>query len=694
MLKLGELVAILGAEVDQLKEDMGKAKKVWDDHGEQVKTAALAIGAAGAAAIGAGLLASLDVSAAMSKFTAQLGDTEYAKELGEVAGRMYNQGLGQSLEESMAAVRSVMSSGLLDEDAANEEIQSVSTKAMALADVFEIDVTAAARTAGQMVKSGMAKDAAEAFDLLVRGFRQTGDLAGDLTDTFDEYSTEFRALGLSGAQSMGLLSQGAKGSARDLDTVADALKEYAIRSKDGSKTTIDGFKSLGLNAKQMTADMAAGGDRAAGGLDKVLDKLRGVKDPAEQSRIAVELFGTKAEDLQKALYDLDPSKAEAALGDVKGAADKMTEAVGEDPKAKLEGFKREIQGALVDKMGEAVPHIESAVNWLRQHKDTIEPLMPIVYGLAGALTALAVANAIYSAGQWLANLALLAFPATWIILGIMSIVAGIWLLWTKCDGFRNGIKAIWNFLKEAFLGWWHAFSGMWTAIGDALVTGVKKWWDLFTGFWGGVKDGIVEAAKWVKDKVGSIIDFFHDLPGNLKKAGSAAFEWMSDKAEEAKGWVVEKFDGMVKFVRELPGKIRDAAGDLFGGVKDSFKSAVNWIIGKWNDMEFGIGGKEILGVSIPGGKLETHNIPMLYQGGTLMDGGWAMVGDRGPELIRAPGATVRPLDSRSPAPGGGSMSVSGEIVVRGTGLLAGVRETVRATGTSLDAVLVGGAGAL
>jgi hypothetical protein len=52
----------------------------------------------------------------------------------------------------------------------------------------------------------------------------------------------------------------------------------------------------------------------------VLDRLRAIKDPVKQSQAAVQLFGTQAEDLGKALYALDPSKAAAGMNKVAGAA--------------------------------------------------------------------------------------------------------------------------------------------------------------------------------------------------------------------------------------------------------------------------------------------------------------------------------------------------------------------------------------
>src|SRR3546814_1665275 len=57
-------------------------------------------------------------------------------------------------------------------------------------------------------------------------------------------------------------------------------------------------------------------------LDLTLDSLRRMKDPTEREAAAVALFGTQAEDLGAALFELDPSSATKKLGDVGGAAKK------------------------------------------------------------------------------------------------------------------------------------------------------------------------------------------------------------------------------------------------------------------------------------------------------------------------------------------------------------------------------------
>lgn len=73
--------------------------------------------------------------------------------------------------------------------------------------------------------------------------------------------------------------------------MADAIKEFSIRAIDGSDSTIDAFNSLGFSADDMMNKFAQGGDTARGAFDEVLNALKGIEDPVEQDRIAVELFG-------------------------------------------------------------------------------------------------------------------------------------------------------------------------------------------------------------------------------------------------------------------------------------------------------------------------------------------------------------------------------------------------------------------
>ncbi|MBC9005077.1 phage tail tape measure protein [Micromonospora aurantiaca] len=293
--------------------------------------------------------------------------------------------------------------------------------------------------------------------MLTRVTQVTGDLAGDLLDTFSEYSTQFREVGISGPKAMGILPQAVKGGARDIDTAADAIKEFAIRSQDGSKTSADAFKALNLDAKAMTATFAKGGPEADKAMKLVIDPLKAIKDPVEKRAAAVALFGTKAEDLGDALYALDPSTAVAGMGNLAGATDRASKALEQTASQRLESFKRKAQQALVEKLGQAIPTLERVGTWASENSGTLLTVAGVLAGLAVTVwsvnAAMAAWNAVQlistgitkgaAAAQWLFNAAMYTNPVGLVILAVLALVAGIYLLWTHSVAFRKFFIGLW-----------------------------------------------------------------------------------------------------------------------------------------------------------------------------------------------------------------------------------------------------------
>ncbi|BCJ64155.1 phage tail tape measure protein [Polymorphospora rubra] len=260
-LHLGTLNTQITADSTQFERGLDQSESRFERFGGRLKAGAAIVGAAVGAVLASSIGQALELDKAQTLLTAQLGDPVEAKRLGDIAGRVYGRGFTENAGEAMQAARAVMQSGLLPPNADAATIEDLTVKAQGLATVFGQDVTQATRAAGQMVKTGLAKDAGEAMDLITRGFQVTGDQAGDLLDSFSEYGTQFRKLGLSGADAMGLMNQGVKAGARDLDTVADALKEFSIRAIDGSKATAEAFQALGMDAEGMAIDLASGAKR-------------------------------------------------------------------------------------------------------------------------------------------------------------------------------------------------------------------------------------------------------------------------------------------------------------------------------------------------------------------------------------------------------------------------------------------------
>lgn len=309
---------------------------------------------AGGAVLGGGLLAgfneALNQGGLNAKFQAQLGLSEVdSAKAGKLAGDLYKANYGDSIGGVNEAIKSVVQNTNVSLNSV--DLKPVTAKVLDLASTFDQDLGGVTRATGQLMRTGLAKNATEALDIITKGFQSGADKSQDFLDTLNEYGTQFRKLGIDGKTATGLISQGLKAGARDGDLVADSIKEFSIRAVDGSKTTSAGFKAIGLDASKMADQIAKGGKPAAAGLDTVLDRLRKIKDPVKQSQAAVALFGTQAEDLGKALFALDPSSAVAGIGQVAGAADKMDKVLGSTPQALISGFFRTLKQGAIDSLG-------------------------------------------------------------------------------------------------------------------------------------------------------------------------------------------------------------------------------------------------------------------------------------------------------------------------------------------------------
>jgi hypothetical protein len=604
---------------DQASEALGSMR-------EKFGAASAGIGAALGVGIGASIAASMDMEAANDKLAAQLGvgPVEAAK-LAKVSAHVYSNAWGESTADVNDAIKGVYQN-IGDTSAATGGLEGVTTKVIALRDTFDQDLGGVTAAVGQMMKTGLAKNADEALDIVTAGLQKGADKAGDFLDTLNEYGTQFRKFGIDGEMATGLISQGLKAGARDGDLVADSIKEFSIRAIDGSKTTAAGFQSIGLNAGDMATKIGKGGKSATDALDLTLDKLRGIKDPVQQAAIATELFGTQAEDMGAALYALDPSSAVQALGKVGGAADRMAKTVGDNPKSALEGFKR----SAIMTTTQIAGHF---VQFAMKNQQIFKPLAAVLAGVAAAIllvqvgtvvwtaatTAWTVATSIATAAQWAWNSALLANPLTWIIIGIIALVAVIVLIATKTTWFQTAWKAmstavvaawnwVWNLLQQGFHLLTQLFLNFtgpgliikhWHTIQTATVTAWNAVWNfikaipgrlvqLFLNFtlpgliikhWSSIKNGTIRIAtatvNWVKGLPGRLIGAVSALGSRLYSAGVGAWNRFKNAnitiAMQAVSWA-----------RGLPGRIVGAVGNLGSRLYNAGRSL---LMGFWNGIK-------------------------------------------------------------------------------------------------------------
>jgi TP901 family phage tail tape measure protein len=478
--------------------------------------AGLAIAATGAALLKKALDASIERANVGNLVAAQLGDTEHAAEWGKLAGRVYADNFGESLADAGNAVRDVFRNKLIPEDAGDDAIKAIAEKVLTVGTLAEASSAEVSRSVHKMLVTGLAGSAEEALDILTRGFQNGANEAEDLLDTFDEYSIQFKELGISGKEALGLIGQGLKGGARDADTVADALKELAIRAQDGSKASLDAFKALGLNGKELSGMFARGGESARTALDMIIDKTKDIKDPMERNAVAVGLFGTKAEDLQDALFGLDLDTAVKGLGDVTGAADKASTALGQGLGPTIETFKRKAQQAFADIGDKIAPAVLEYVG--------------ILQGFAGELAGVFEGSAV--PGEVVDSIKQLAHDY------LPALKDGLAAIVGKVRENKDQFEAVGRILAEYVI----------PAIGWLLVKGVGVAVMAITG--------LVETFGFLVN-VGTRV---REFAINLALVFLNAFDMIVTTAARAFGWVPglgPKLDKAAREVHEFVGKVNN-----------------------------------------------------------------------------------------------------------------------------------------
>lgn len=572
--------------------------------GERMNTAAAGIGTGIGAALGIGAVASLDMEATNAKLAAQLGLNEAeAARVGDVAGNVFSAGFGQSIDEVNLALGSVVSSMGEVGDFTDAQLQDMTKKAMVLANVFEFDVGEASTAAGQLIKTGLAENGTEAFDLLTAGAQALPKaMQADLPAVVSEYSTQFRRLGLDGQTAMALLGQGAKAGARDVDQVADAIGQFGELTLAGGEAAKTAFTSIGLDAGDMAKKIGAGGNTAEQALQQTLDALRGTSNEQVKLNAATALFGDPGTVMGDALFALDPASAAAATGldkaagSTQGLVDKTsgtaTSALTKFKNTALTklaavsgaliGFGMDHQGAtmgLVAVLG-AVVAIVLLVSAAQKVYATYTAIATVATNvmtsstyraIAGWTRMMAVGLMAYVRIAGAAVVSAATTAAAWVGSALVSI--GTWL----AAVVRAGITAAAQFVMMAAraVAWAAVMAAQWLiAMGPIgwIIAAVIGLVAVIILNWDRIKNATGAAWNWVWGKIRAVgAGIVSTVTGFVTRALGA---W-----DRFKSSAIAKTTALVSWVRGLPGRISSAIGNL-GSLL--YNKGVNVVQGLWN----------------------------------------------------------------------------------------------------------------
>jgi hypothetical protein len=333
----------------------------------------------------------------VARSAAALGaNPEQQKRLGKIAGRLYGQAYGESFAEVAGDVEAVKSAfrGL-----GGRELEDVTRRAIGVADVFQYDLPSAVSTASVAVKSGLAKNATEALDLITRTSQKVpAALRENVLEAVDEYAPFFADLGFTGSQAFATIAAGAAKGQYGIDKVGDSVKEFGIRATDMSTSSVAAYDAIGLNAEDMADRLLAGGTSAQEATRKIIRGLLSIESPSKRANSAIALFGTPIEDLGvKGIPDFLRSLADGQKGldDFEGAADRAGNTLNDTTAVKLTALKRTVQQAIIDEVGKrALPVLDDLADagtniadaWARGGVDAAVREVERLTGAQGRLT--------------------------------------------------------------------------------------------------------------------------------------------------------------------------------------------------------------------------------------------------------------------------------------------------------------------
>ena len=324
----------------------------------------------------------------------------------------------------------------------------------------------------------------------------------------------------------------------------------------------------------------------------------------------------------------------------------------------------------------------------------IKDLIENGYSMEGVITVLIGAVATFLGVILLVNAAMLASPITWIVVGIMALVAAFVVLWNECEGFRNFWINLWEtvstWVKETVENIVNWFKQAWSDIKNAFNTAISwikekiiqpianfynKWIrpviekiieiitkcveiiiNLYVGLYNLLVDKVIKPiAEWVSKTVGNIKDWikgavdtikgwFSDLWSKIKEIFSPVANFFKDIWNKAYNAVKSVFSPIVDFFGGIWDKIKNKFSKLGTSIGDAISSAVksgiNGVISliekTINKAISLINGAIKLINLLPGvnvGYVKKLSMPRLAKGGIIDSATIAMVGEQGKEAV-------------------------------------------------------------
>lgn len=389
--------------------------------------------------------------------------------------------------------------------------------------------------------------------------------------------------------------------------------EAGTKYKAFLRSAAKGGEALGLNFMDANGQLLS--------MPEILDLLRGkfgeTMDAAEKMELQkafgdteavalIDLLYSKTGDLQDNILDMYD-----ALGSGTGVATEMANAINQTEPERFQVLQQRIQnvketiGNLLlptvnDLMSAGENVLTKVASWIEQNQELVRIIMLVVLGIGGFLAVagtvitvvsgvgLAITKAISTFNMlksgfllvkgaltpligsvWSFTAALLANPVTWVVIGIVALIAAIVLLYNKCEWFRNLVNNILNFFREK--------------LGAALDFAKG----IFSGIASAVSSFMGAAQETVSQTLGNMQSAYEEHGGGIRGAAAAAVAGVSSifsagynalnnltggKLTEIKDKFSEKLAPITGAVGSIMEAARATAEEKLGNMKAAYEA--------------------------------------------------------------------------------------------------------------------------
>ncbi|WP_017614139.1 phage tail tape measure protein [Nocardiopsis salina] len=238
----------------------------------------------------------------------------------------------------------------------------------------------------------------------------------------------------------------------------------------------------------------------------------------------------------------------------------------------------------------ALSAFQSLATWVGENEATMTRLAIAIVAIGAAVAAVVIGLKVYQGimavvrgltlawvgVQWLLNAAFLANPITWIVLGILALIAVIALVIVYWDEIVAATRAAWDWLMDILssaLDWIIDLFLNWTLIG--LV--IQYWDQIAAGFQAGV-DAAVAFVVGLVTNVIAFIGRLAQLPGMV----GDYFRGLYQRAQQ-------QGQNLISFVQSIPSRITSALGNLGSLLRNAGRSVIQGLINGIKSMISNIG---------------------------------------------------------------------------------------------------------